>query len=143
VFFVLLELFTVFYSQIPEHMHHFQYMFFGLEGHTGLVPIMWTSNVLGIVALVLLLNPRTRRNERTLAVACVCVFVSLWIEKGLGLIVTGFIPSPLETVTEYTPTLPEVLIGLGVYALGFLILTVLYKVAVTVRVGVGAASASH
>ena len=60
-------------------------------------------------------------------------FVSLWIEKGLGLVVTGFIPSPLEHVTEYRPTAPELLIGLGVYALGFLVLTVLYKVAVTVR----------
>jgi molybdopterin-containing oxidoreductase family membrane subunit len=133
VFFVLLELFTVFYGQIPEHMHHFQYMYVGLEGHTFLVPFMWTSNALAVLALVLLLNPRTRRREPVLAVACAAVFVSLWIEKGLGLVVTGFIPSPLDHVTEYRPTAPELLIGLGVYALGFLVLTVLYKVAVTVR----------
>jgi molybdopterin-containing oxidoreductase family membrane subunit len=133
VFFVLLELFTVFYSQIPEHMHHFQYMYLGLEGHSFLVPFMWTSNALALLALVLLLNPRTRRREPLLAVAAVAAFVSLWIEKGLGLVVTGFIPSPLEHVTEYRPTAPELLIGLGVYALGFLVLTVLYKVAVTVR----------
>jgi Ni/Fe-hydrogenase subunit HybB-like protein len=133
VFFVQLELFTVFYSQIPEHMHHFQYMYVGLEGHTFLVPFMWTSNALAVIALVLLLNPRTRRREPVLAVACAAVFVSLWIEKGLGLVITGFIPSPLEHVTEYRPTAPELLIGLGVYALGFLVLTALYKVAVTVR----------
>lgn len=133
VFFVLLELFTVFYAQIPEHMHHFQYMYLGLEGRTFLVPFMWTSNALALLALVLLLNPRTRRREPLLAVAAVAAFVSLWIEKGLGLVVTGFIPSPLEHVTEYRPTAPELLIGLGVYALGFLVLTVLYKVAVSVR----------
>jgi Ni/Fe-hydrogenase subunit HybB-like protein len=133
VFFVLLELFTVFYSQIPEHMHHFQYMYVGLDGHRFLVPFMWTSNVLAVLALALLVNPGTRRREPVLAVACVAVFVSLWIEKGLGLVVTGFIPSPLDHVTEYRPTAPELLIGLGVYALGALVLTVLYKVAVTVR----------
>jgi molybdopterin-containing oxidoreductase family membrane subunit len=133
VFFVLLEIFTVFYSQIPGHMEHFKYMYVGLEGHHFLVPFMWTSNALAVIALVLLLNPRTRRRESLLAVACVTAFVSLWIEKGLGLVVTGFVPSPLEHVTEYSPSAPEVGIGLGVYALGFLILTVLYKVVVSVR----------
>ncbi|HEY3359293.1 MAG TPA: NrfD/PsrC family molybdoenzyme membrane anchor subunit [Polyangia bacterium] len=133
VFFVGLELFTVFYSQIPEHIHHFQYMYLGLDGKSFLVPYMWTSNVLAVLALVLLLNPRARRREGSLAVGCVAVFVSLWIEKGLGLVVTGFIPSPQGTVTEYAPTGPELLIGLGIYALGFLILTVLYKVVVAVR----------
>jgi molybdopterin-containing oxidoreductase family membrane subunit len=61
------------------------------------------------------------------------VFVSLWIEKGLGLVVTGFVPSPLEKITEYTPTGPEVAITIGVWALGFLIITMLYKVFVSVR----------
>ena len=61
------------------------------------------------------------------------VFVSLWIEKGLGLVVTGFIPSPLEKITEYSPTGPEVMITLGVWAMGLLILTVLYKIAVSVK----------
>ena len=66
VFFVLMELFTAFYSGIPEHIEHFQYLFFGLEGRTTLVPWMWTSAILAVVALALLINPRTRRNERIL-----------------------------------------------------------------------------
>jgi Ni/Fe-hydrogenase subunit HybB-like protein len=80
-----------------------------------------------------LINPRTRKDETLLAIACACVFVSLWIEKGLGLVVTGFIPSPLEKITEYSPTGPEVLITLGVWGAGLLVLTVLYKIAITVR----------
>jgi Ni/Fe-hydrogenase subunit HybB-like protein len=133
VFFVLMEVFTVFYSQIPEHMQHLKYLFVGLEGHHALVPWMWSAVFLAGLALVILLNPQSRRKEALLAVACAAVFVSLWIEKGLGLVVTGFIPSPLETITEYHPTGPEVLITLGVWAMGILILTVLYKIAVSVK----------
>ena len=133
IFFILMELFTTFYSQIPEHMHHFQYLFVGLHGHTKLVPWMWTFVILAVGATFLLINPSTRKNEKTLALACVAVFSSLWIEKGLGLVVTGFIPSPLEAITEYTPTTPEVLITLGIWAIGFSILTVLYKIAVSIK----------
>ncbi len=133
VFFVLMEIFTAFYSQIPEHMHHFEYLFVGLEGHYGLVPWMWSAVILAGIALALLINPQTRKNETLLAIASAAVFVSLWIEKGLGLVVTGFIPSPLEKITEYSPTGPEVMITLGVWAMGLLILTVLYKIAVSVK----------
>jgi len=133
VFFLLVELFTVFYSQIPEHMIHFQYLLFGLDGKATLVPWMWASLILAGVALVLLINPGTRRRENILVVACVAVFVSIWIDKGLGLIVPGFIPSPTGEIFEYWPTVPEALITLGVWALGFLILTILYKITISVR----------
>jgi len=133
IFFVLMEIFTVFYSQVPEHLQHFKYLFVGLHGHNALVPWMWTAVILAAGGLILLINPRTRRNETLLAVACAAVFFSLWIEKGLGLVVTGFIPSPLEKITEYHPTGPEVAITVGVWAMGLLILTVLYKVAVAVK----------
>ncbi len=133
VFFVLCELFTVFYSQIPEHMYHFTYLFVGLHGHTGLMPWMWICVVLALVALVLLINPKTRNNETTLPISCAAVFFALWIEKGITLVITGYIPSPLETITEYSPTVPEMGITLGVWALGFLILTILYKIAITVK----------
>jgi len=132
VFFLLVELFTVFYSKIPEHMIHFQYLLFGLDGKATLVPWMWTSLILAGVALVLLINPSTRRRENILAIACVAVFTSVWIDKGLGLIVPGFIPSPTGEIFEYWPTVPEALITLGVWALGFLILTILYKIAISV-----------
>jgi Polysulphide reductase len=133
IFFVLMELFTAFYSQIPEHVQHFRYLFTGLDGHHNLVAWMWTSAVLAFAALGILTIPRIRRKEGWLAIACVAVFVSLWIEKGLGLVVTGFIPSPLEAITEYVPTGTEIAITLGIWAVGFLILTFLYKIFVTVR----------
>jgi len=133
VFFVLMEVFTVFYSQIPEPMSHFQFLFVGLDGHAPLVPWMWASMALAVISLVLLITPRYRAKERLLAVACVMVFASLWIDKGMGLIVGGFVPSPLGHVTSYVPTLPEVSITLAIWAVGFLMLTVLYKMALAVR----------
>jgi len=138
VFFILLELFTALYSQIPEHVEHFQYLYLGLHGQATLAPWMWTSSVLAVASLVLLLVPSLRRREPVLAVTCGMVFASLWIDKGLGLIVGGFVPSPLGAVTSYTPSLPEVLIVLGIWALGFLMVTVFYKIALSVREEVAA-----
>ena len=133
VFFVICELFTVYYSQIPEHMYHFNYLFKGLHGHSGLVPWMWTSVILAFIALALMINPKTRNNETLLPVGCLCVFFSLWIEKGITLVLTGYTPSPLETITDYMPTATELAIALGVWGLGFLVLTILYKVALAVK----------
>lgn len=133
VFFICLEFFTAFYSQIPGHMHSFEYLYVGMEGHGALVPLMWLSSILAVVSLVLLIFPKLRQNETTLAMACVAVFISLWIDKGFGLIVGGFVPNMFEKITEYTPTVPELLISLAVWATGFLILSVLYKIAVSVK----------
>ncbi|UCD17328.1 MAG: polysulfide reductase NrfD, partial [Candidatus Zixiibacteriota bacterium] len=137
IFFVLLEFFTALYSDIPEHLHHFEYLFFGINGANFLVPWMWTSEVLAVVSLILLLVPRFRENGSLLALACVTVIVSLWIDKGLGLVITGFIPSTLGKVTEYIPTAPELMITVAIYAVGFLVLTILYKVAIAVREQIG------
>jgi len=138
VFFFLLEMFTAFYSQIPGHMHPIVYLFSGLEGHGKLVPWMWTAACFAILALLLLIVPATRRNENTLILACISVFISTWIDKGFGLVIGGFIPNPFEKVFEYWPTLPEVVISLGVWATGFFVLTVLYKIAVSVKEEVAA-----
>jgi len=133
VFFLGLEFFTAFYSQVPGHMHSFKYLYNGLEGHDKLVPLMWTSSILAVLSLILLVFPSLRRKEGLLATACVALFVSLWIDKGFGLVVGGFIPNPFEGVTEYWPSTREALIATGVWSLGFLVLTLLYKIAVTVR----------
>ncbi|MFP3998726.1 MAG: sulfate reduction electron transfer complex DsrMKJOP subunit DsrP [Desulfobacterales bacterium] len=133
VFFFLCEVFVAVYSQIPEHTAHLKYMFLGLHGHGFLVPWMWTSAGLVLSAIVLLIIPQSRRNETVLGFACVFVFIGLWIDKGLGLISGGFVPNPLHEINEYIPTLPEIVITIGVYALGFLVLTLLYKVATGVK----------
>jgi Ni/Fe-hydrogenase subunit HybB-like protein len=133
VFFVLMELFTALYSNIPEDAEHFQFLFVGLGGNTTLVPWMWASAILSVAALALLINPGTRHNEKTLAAACAFVFVGLWIEKGLGLIIAGFEPSPLGKVVTYVPTLPEIVIALGVYSVGLMLITLFYKITLSVR----------
>jgi molybdopterin-containing oxidoreductase family membrane subunit len=138
VFFFLLEIFTAFYSQIPGHLHTFEFLFVGLEGHGKLVPWMWTAAGFAFVALILLIVPATRRKEDTLAVACASVVIATWIDKGMGLVIGGFTPNPFERVTEYWPTLPEVMITLGVWATGFFVMTVLYKIAVSVKEEAGA-----
>jgi molybdopterin-containing oxidoreductase family membrane subunit len=114
-------------------MHPFQYLYAGIEGHNKLVPLMWTSSILALVSLVLLVFPSIRKNEKLLAFACVSLFISLWIDKGFGLVIGGFVPNMFEGVTEYWPTGPEAMITLGVWAIGFFVLTVLYKVAIAVR----------
>ncbi len=133
VFFFLCEVFVVFYSNIPEHVDHLKYLFVGLHGHGVLVPWMWASMIFMVVSIILLVNPVTRKNETVLVVACIAVFIGTWIDKGLGLISGGFVPNPLHHVNEYVPTLPEVLIGLGIWAIGFLVLTALFKIAVTIK----------
>ena len=133
VFFFLCEVFVVFYSKIPEHMDHFKYLFVGLQGHDALVPWMWSSLALMGLAIILLVIPATRKDEGILAVACVMVFIGTWIDKGLGMISGGFVPSPLHHVNEYIPTVPELLISLGVWATGFFLMTALFKMAVSVK----------
>lgn len=133
VFFLICEVFVVFYSNIPEHKAHLQYLFAGLHGHGALVPWMWTSMILMVLAIVLLVIPTTRNDEGILAVSCVMVFIGTWIDKGMGMISGGFVPNPLHEVTEYMPTLPEVLIVLGIWSIGFLVLTALFKMATSVK----------
>jgi len=138
VFFLFCEIFVAFYSKIPGHTVHLKYLFVGLHGHGALVPWMWTSLVFMFVAIILLVNPATRRNETILAISCVLIFIGTWIDKGLGMISGGFVPSPLHHVTEYIPTLPELVISLGIWATGFLIVTILYKIAISVKQEVAA-----
>ena len=94
---------------------------------------MWTGFILMGVGAVFLLVPKLRNNYTLLPVSCAMIFVGAWIDKGLGMISGGFVPSPLHHVTEYGPTFQEIVITLAVYATGFLILTVLYKIATTVK----------
>ena len=133
VFFILIEVFTAFYSQVPEHVRHFTYLYAGLDGHAALVPWMWASSALAVAALALLAVPRARRRDGTLALACAAIFASIWIDKGLGLIVGGLVPSPLGDVADYVPTAREGLIAAGIWAIGAAMVTGFFKIAAGVR----------
>ena len=98
-----------------------------------LVPLMWFAIVGMTAAALLMVNPAVRKNEKTLAWVCGLIIITTYIDKGLGLMTGGFVPNPLEQVGEYWPTVPEALITLGIWALGFFILSVLYKVAISIK----------
>ena len=138
-FFVGCELFTAYYSNIPGHMHTLDYLFFGLVDHStgvmhnNLVPFMWAFVVMGFAGIALLFISRREKSDGMLATACSLIFVSFWIDKGLGLVLGGFVPSPMEHVVEYYPTVVEVGVALGVWATGFFVLTLLYKLVVCVK----------
>ena len=118
-----------------EHANGLYYLMFGLHGLTGLVPWFWGSLIAMLVAFAMFLTPSIRTSPKWLPVACVLAFCGIWVEKGMGLIVPGFIPTPIGEVTEYYPTIVEVVITLGNWAMGFFILTILLKGAIGVLLG--------
>jgi molybdopterin-containing oxidoreductase family membrane subunit len=128
------ELFYKFYSP-THHGTNAKYLFFGLGEYNALVPWIWTAITLNILATVTLMIHPLRRNPRWLMPACVVLFVAIWIEKGLGLVVPGFVPSPLGEIVEYTPTWVELWVTAGVWALGLFVLTVLVRVALPIELG--------
>ena len=128
------ELFKEYYSG-TEHLVHFQYLFAGLEGHRALVPYAWAFLLCGIAAFLLFLFPATRRNVVTLNLGCLLIYASVYIEKGMGLVMPAFTPDTLGEVYEYTPTLHELRIGAGIFSVGFLIFTLLCKIAVPILTG--------
>jgi len=132
-FFLVLEFFTAFYSGIPEHNSSLVYLFAGLDGHSRLVPWMWASVLFSVIALVLLIVPALRSQEKILAMGCGAVIVGTWIDKGLGLVIGGFIPNPFHRVVEYMPTFPEIVICFAIWATGFFVLTILYKIAISIK----------
>jgi len=133
LFFLGCEFFVAYYSQMPGHMHTLDYLFFGLHGYDNLVPWMRFSMAASVIGIAMIFLARAQKSEIGIMASCVLIFVSLWIDKGLGLVLGGFVPNPLERVTEYIPTPVEIGITLGVWATGFLILTILYKVAIEVK----------
>lgn len=138
MFFVGLEFFVAFYSTVPGHMHSLVYLFFGLENHghlyNNLVPFMWAFVVLFIVGIFLISYPKTRKgSDLWLGIGCMSIFVSFWLDKGVGFVLGGFVPTPLDEVVEYYPTVNEIMITIGVWAMGFFILTLLYKIALGVE----------
>ena len=133
MFMLACEVFTEFYTD-SAHVASAQYLFFGLDGQTALVPWIWTAIGMNLVATVLLVIPASR-GLKVLNVACVLAIVGIWIEKGMGLIVPAFVPTPLGEVVEYTPTLHETLICLGIWAFGLLYYTITVRVSVPVLAG--------
>ena len=128
------ELFTEFYTG-GGHTASARYLFLGLDGHNALVPWIWTSVSFNVISCGLLFWPGTLHRRGLLLAACVMTFIGVWIEKGMGLIVPGFIPSALHEIVEYTPSLVEWKVSAGIWAFGLLIYTAAIKVALPVLSG--------
>ena len=133
VFLLVNEVFKEFYTD-NLHVAASRYLYFGLHGHHALVPWIWAAIACNLVALVLLLLP-VSRSLKWLDLACVLAIVGIWIEKGMGLVVPGFIPTPLGEIVEYAPSLNETLVCFGIWAFGILCYTVMLRVAVPILQG--------
>jgi molybdopterin-containing oxidoreductase family membrane subunit len=138
------EVFKEYYSA-TEHLIHMQYMFAGVDGHASIVPYMWLAVAASFVAFVLFLVPKTRRNPVTLNLGCVLIYLGVYIEKGMGLVIPGLTPDTLGEIYEYFPSRTELWVAMGVFSVGFLLFTLMVKVATPIMLGefrVGAAAAA-
>jgi len=128
------EFFKEFYSG-SVHLAPMKYLYFGLHGHSNLVIWMWVALIFNITAFFLFLRPKTRENFFALNLACVLIIIGVYIEKGMGLIVPGFVPGTLGEIYEYTPTGLEKNITIGIWAAGALFFTLFLKFALPVYTG--------
>jgi len=133
VFLLVNEVFKEFYSG-NLHVASSKYLFLGLHGHHALVPWIWTAVALNLIAMVLLVLP-VSRSLKWLNVTCVLAIVGIWIEKGMGLVIPGFIPTPLGAIVDYSPSLNETLVCLGIWALGLFCYTIFLRMAVPILQG--------
>ena len=133
VFLLVCEVFKEFYSG-NLHVASAKYLFIGLHGPYALVPWIWTAIALNLIAMTLLVLPLSR-SLKWLNVACVLCIIGIWIEKGMGLVLPGFTPTPLGAIVAYTPSLNETLICLGIWAMGLLLYTIFLRMAVPILQG--------
>jgi len=131
LFLFLSEVFTEFYTG-GSHVAAARYLYFGLDGKSALVPWIWTAILCDVFAALVFLFYDSRRGLGLIDAACVAALFGLWVEKGIGLIVPGFVPSTLHEVVEYVPNAVEWKVSLGIWAFGLIVFTLGLKIAVAV-----------
>lgn len=134
LFLLASELFKEFYTD-SAHTAAATYLYFGLHGHNMLVPYIWTAVAFNIIATIIFASRKFSRVQGLVNFAAVLAIIGVWVEKGMGLIVPGFIPSPIGDIVEYTPSMVEILVCAGIWALGLLLFTLFLKAAIPIETG--------
>ena len=134
LFLLTAEIYKEYYSD-TVHIAPFEYLFEGLHGHEQLVPWIWSAMAMNVLAFFLFLVPATRKRISTLNLGCLLTIIGVWIEKGPGFVIPGFVPDPLGEIYVYMPNLLELMVSFGIWALGLLIFTLLMKVAIPITTG--------
>jgi molybdopterin-containing oxidoreductase family membrane subunit len=127
------EVFTELYAD-SAHSISMKYLLFGTHGYSALVPWIWTAIALEVLALLCFLTPLSR-NKPAMMAACAAIVFGIWVEKGMGLIIPAFVPSPLGEIVEYVPTLNEALVCFGIWAFGLLLFTIFVRITIPVLSG--------
>ena len=128
------EAFKEYYSN-TEHLLYTRYWFQGIGAHRTLVPFAWSAVALNLTAFLLFIMPAARQNTITLNIGCLATYAGCYIDKGMGLIIPGLTPDTLGEIYQYYPSITEVRVSAGVFALGFLVFTLMLKVAVPISLG--------
>jgi Ni/Fe-hydrogenase subunit HybB-like protein len=128
------EAFKEFYSN-TQNLLFTRYWYLGLGAHHTLVPFAWTAVTLNLLAFGLFISPATRHNWVTLNIGCLATYAGVYIEKGMGLIIPGLTPDALGEIYVYYPTMTELRVAAGIFAVGFLLFTLMLKVAVPISLG--------
>jgi molybdopterin-containing oxidoreductase family membrane subunit len=134
LFFFFSEIFTELYS-FKHHAASMRYMLFGLNGHAKLVPYIWSAIALDVFAAIVFITKRFYSNKNVLRAACGAAVLGVWVEKGMGLVIPGFVPSPLGEIVDYTPSFTEFCVSAAIWAAGAFIFTLLLKAAVPIELG--------
>jgi molybdopterin-containing oxidoreductase family membrane subunit len=134
LFLLSAEIYKEYYSN-TIHIAPLKYLFQGLHGHKQLVPWIWAAMTMNVIAFFLFLVPGTRKRLATLNLGCLLVIIGVWIEKGPGFVIPGFVPDPLGEIYVYIPNLLELMVSFGIWAVGLLVFTLLMKVAIPIEAG--------
>jgi len=136
LFLLFVEVFKVFTATGIHHLMPMKYLYQGLHGHSNLVPWIWSAMAFNTTGFLIFLIPKTRKRLFTLNIGCVLIFVGIWIEKGMGMVIPGFVPDTLGEIYEYMPSPEEVMITLGIFAGGAMLYTLLVRAAISVETGI-------
>jgi len=134
LFLLSAEIYKEYYSN-TIHIAPLKYLFQGLHGNKQLVPWIWAAMAMNVIAFFLFLIPGTRKRLATLNLGCLLVIIGVWIEKGPGFVIPGFVPDPLGEIYVYIPNLLELMVSFGIWAVGLLVFTLLMKVAIPIEAG--------